>query len=328
MPQPDELGPTNPPNFGSTVISTRYDPSVLTHRMYNWELSAQVQHELLPRTSVNVGYFRRWYGNLRVTDNLSITPADYSPYSVVAPSDPRLPGGGGYTVSGLYDPDFLAAQNNVIALASNYGKASEVYNGVDLTANLRLPHNVVLSGGPSIGRTETNYCFTVDSPQGTGIPPSQGATTTGGLLYCDVKPPFQANVKLLGVYPLPWWGVQFSGTFQSVPGPMITASRTYTSAQIAPSLGRNLATGANGTAAVQLIKPGTMFDERLYQVDLRVSKQFRLGGDHRIQLNLDVYNAANASPVLSLNTAYGPSWMTPTSILQGRLIKIGTQWDF
>jgi hypothetical protein len=327
IPQPEELGPTNPPNFGSTQISTVYDESALTNRIYNWELSAQVQHELIPRMSVNAGYFRRWYGNLRVTDNLSITPTDYSRYSVTAPPDTRLPGGGNYTITGLFDPNFLAAQNNIIALASNYGKASEVFNGVDLTVNARLPRGIVISGGPSIGRTETNYCFTVDSPQGSGIPPSQGATSGAGQLYCDVKPPFQANVKALGVYPLPWWGVQFAATFQSLPGPMITAARTYTSAQILPTLGRNLSTGANGTATVQLIQPGTMYDERLYQLDLRISKGLKVGG-HRLQGNIDIYNAGNASSVLSINTTYGQNWLNPTSILQGRLVKFGGQWDF
>jgi hypothetical protein len=328
IPQANELGPINPTNFGSTVVSSQYDPAVLTSRIYNWEVGAQVQHEIVSRVSLNAGYFRRWFGNLRVTDNTSIAPTDYSPYNVTAPVDARLPGGGNYVVSGLYDANRLVSQNNVIGLASNYGTASEIYNGVDITVNARLARGIVVSGGPSIGRTETNYCFVVDSPQGSGIPPAQGGTSAAGLLYCDTKPPFQPNVKLLGVYPLPWGGVQLAATFQSLPGPMITASRTYTNAEIRPSLGRNLASGAAGTAAVQLIAPGTMYDERLYQLDFRASKIFSLGAGRRLQANLDLYNAGNASSILSINTTYGSNWLRPTGILQGRLLKFGAQFDF
>jgi len=327
IPQADELGAITPTNFGTTNVSTRYDPEVLTHRGYNWELAAQVQHQLVPRVAVGGGYFRRWYGNMRVTDNLSVTPADYSPYCVTAPSDARLPDGGSYQVCGLYDVNRLVPQNNVISLASTFGTARELYNGFDLTVNARLPNGIVLSGGPSIGRTETDYCFTVDSPQGTGLPPNQGATSTAGLLYCHVTPPFQANVKMLGVYPLPWWDVQFAATFQSLPGPQILASRSYTNAEIAPSLGRNLATGVNGVASVQLIEPGTMYDERLYQLDLRASKLFRFGRS-RLQANVDLYNAANAGAILSINTTYGSNWMRPTNVLQGRLLRLGGQLDF
>ncbi len=327
IPQADELGAITPTNFGTTNVSTRYDPEVLTHRGYNWELAAQVQHQLVPRVAVGGGYFRRWYGNMRVTDNLSVTPADYSPYCVTAPSDARLPDGGSYQVCGLYDVNRLVAQNNVISLASKFGTARELYNGFDLTVNARLPNGIVLSGGPSIGRTESDYCFTVDSPQGTGLPPNQGATSAAGLLYCHVTPPFQANVKMLGVYPLPWWDVQFAATFQSLPGPQILAARSYTNAEIAPSLGRNLATGVNGVASVQLIEPGTMYDERLYQLDLRASKVFRFGRT-RLQANADLYNAANAGAILSINTTYGSNWMRPTNVLQGRLLRLGGQLDF
>jgi hypothetical protein len=327
IPDPNELGPLSNPNFGTTVVGTQYSPEALTDRSYNWELGVQLQQEIAPRVSFNAAYYRRWYGNLLVTDNEALAPTDYSPYSVKAPTDSRLPGGGGYTVSGLYDPNALIAARNFIGLASKFGDAMEHYNGVDLTLNARLQQGVVVSGGVSLGRVETDYCFVTSSPQGSGLPPSQGSVSEAGLLYCDVKPPFQPNIKLLGVYPLPWGGVTFAGTFQSIPGPMITAASTYTNAQIAPSLGRNLATGANGIATVQLIKPGTMYDERLYQLDLRGSKTFKMGR-YRLQANVDLYNAANASSILTINTTYGSSWMRPTSILQGRLLKFGGQLDF
>src|SRR4029079_13513783 len=107
---------------------------------------------------------------------------------------------------------------NVIDMASKYGEAMEHYNGFDLTASARLPRGVIVSGGASISPVETSYCFITSSPQGTGLPPSQGATTAAGLQYCDVKPPFQPNIKFLGVYPLRW-GVNTAGTSQHLPGP-------------------------------------------------------------------------------------------------------------
>jgi len=308
-----ECGAVTPTNFGSTNISTRYADDVLTTRGYNWEFAAQVAHELMPRVAVNAGYFRRWYGNFRVTDNLSISPSDYTSYSVTAPLDPRLPDGGGYTISGLADANRLVSQNNLISLASKFGNPREIYNGVDFTTSVRLPRGIVVSGGPSIGRVETDNCFVVDSPQ--------------ELLNCNVKPPFQPNVKLLGVYPLPRGGVQLAATFQSLPGPQITATRSYSNAEILPSLGRNLATGASGTANVPLVAPGTMFAERLYQLDFRASKIFKVGA-RRLQANLDLYNAFNASSILSTTNTYGALWQRPTNILQGRLLKFGAQIDF
>ena len=69
----DECGLMSARNFGTTGIATRYDNDVLTHRDYNWQASASVQHELSGGVSLNVGYYRTSYGNFRVTDNLAAT---------------------------------------------------------------------------------------------------------------------------------------------------------------------------------------------------------------------------------------------------------------
>ena len=57
--------------------------------------------------------------------------------------------------------------------------------------------------------------------------------------FCDIRPPFQTNAKFLAIYPLPWWGLQTSATFQGLPGATKNASFLATNALIAPSLGRN-----------------------------------------------------------------------------------------
>jgi hypothetical protein len=85
--------------FGSTQPGATFDPQILTgwnKRVFNWEFSAGVQQEIVPRVAVDVSYFRRWYGNQYVTDNRSTAASDFTPFSIKAPVDSRLPGGGGY----------------------------------------------------------------------------------------------------------------------------------------------------------------------------------------------------------------------------------------
>ncbi len=326
VPQANELGPVSNSNFGNSVINTTYAPDALTTRGYNWELSGAIQHELLPRVSVNAAYFRRWYGNLRVTQNTAVTSASFSPYCITAPVDSRLPGGGGNSLCGFYDvnPAQFGKVVNVIQNASTFGNPADVYDGVDLNLNARLPRSAVVSGGVSVGRERTNNCYALSDLSLTSALPATAAKTEA---FCDVRPPFQPNVKFLAVYPWPW-NIQTAATFQSLAGPQITATYAATSAQIAPSLGRNLSSGASGTATVDLIAPGTMYSDRIYQVDFRLSKTLTAARARRLQVNLDVYNTLNSSAVLALNTTYGSAWQRPTTVLQGRLVKFSAQFDF
>ena len=83
----------------------------------------------------------------------------------------------------------------------------------------------------------------------------------------------------------------------------------------------------DGTVTVDLIPPQTQFEDRIQQLDLRVARTFRFSG-RRVEPEFDVYNALNASPILSVNNSYGAAWRTPTQILSGRLLKFGAKLTF
>ena len=106
----DSCGAFSNANYGTANFTNTFDPDLRTgwgKRSYNWEFSASVQQELLPRVGMEVGYFRRWFGNQIVTSNRALdgrfgcgSPTDHSgcfdQFNYTVPSDPKLPDGGGY----------------------------------------------------------------------------------------------------------------------------------------------------------------------------------------------------------------------------------------
>jgi len=315
-------------NFGRPNPTTTYDSNYLQgwgNRDSSWQASAQIQHEIRPGMSVNGGYYRTSYTNFVVTDNLSVNPQDFDPYCLTAPSDVRLPGGGGQRICGLYNikPAKFGLVNSLVTFASNYGKQTAVYNGGDLDFRARFSGGALLAGGVNVGNAVTassgsftallssNRCFVVDSPQ--------------ELYQCDLPVPYTPQYKVYGSYPLPL-DFQLSGNFQSLPGATIAAIYPAPTAQIAPELGRPLAGGA-GTALIPLINPYDVRENRINQLDLRLTKIIRIRA-LRIQGMLDLYNVLNASPVLAALTTYGPRWSEPTQILDARLLKFGVQVEF
>jgi hypothetical protein len=288
-------------------------------RAYNWQFSAGIQHELMPRVSLDVSYFRTWFGNFIATDNRALGPADFDTFSITAPPDPRLPGGGGHTISGLYDlkpGSFGRAAENFLTFSRNYGKQIERWNGVDITVNARPRAGLTFQGGTSTGRRITDNCEILERlPEAAPL----------GRPYCRVQENFLTQVKFLTTYRVPRIDVQLSGTFQSLPGPPILANYVATNAVVSPSLGRNLAGGANNVT-VGLVAPGTMYGNRINQLDLRFGKILSIGRI-RTTANLDLYNALNANPVLTLSPAFA-TWQHPQSILNPRFAKIVLQVDF
>ena len=342
-----ECGPLNAP-LGSLNVAARYDASITGGfgvRPNDREVSAGVQHQLYPRVALDFQFTRHSFGNFIASQDINHDPATaFTSYCVTAPADSRLPSGGGNQICGFMDQNpgtFATSPFYVVQRASTFGDVSDVYTGYDVNANARLPRGGYVSGGASLGHEVTDICAVAGralvgyapvagvlaSSAGTLLPFGStavaGAASTPSSLYCRVEPPFQADVKALATYPLPWFGLNASATLQNRPGPQILARYTVTSAQV-QNLGRPLGVG---TATAQLIAPGTMYGDRVTQVDVRFGKSFRVQRS-RIQASVDLFNVLNSSAILGLNTTYGTSWLSPTQILQGRLIKLGAQIDF
>jgi hypothetical protein len=298
------------------------------NRPWSKEFSTSVQHELLPRLGIDVGYFRRWFGNFLAIDNRASAASNFDPYSITAPVDARLPNGGGYVISGLYNLNpsrFGVASDNYTTFASDFGKQTETWNGMDFSVNARLANGVTLQGGVSTGRTVTDNCDVASKAGNTTNAFGLALTDNPTQLYCHNVQNYLTQVKLLGTYTVPKANVNVAATVQSSPGAQLTANYIATNAVVQPSLGRPLSGGA-ANVTVNLVEPGTLFGDRLNQLDLRFSRPVRFGA-RRLAVNLDIYNALNANPIIQYNLNYAV-WQTPQRILEARLFKISGQLDF
>ena len=344
-----ECGALSNAAFGTPTSGQVRDTDLRTgwnKRGFNYEFTAGVQREIAPRVSMDVGYFRRWYGNFVATDDLNLSPSDFDQFSITVPSDSRLPGGGGNTITGLYDlkpSAFGRPANNRIQLSKNFGKQIEHWNGVDASVQARLPNGLMLQGGTSTGKTVVDNCEIL-SKLPEMVLGGAGVYASSSTAFCHFETPWLTQAKALGAYTIPRIGVQVAGTFQSIPGNPLTAALIVPNAAVASSLGRPLSGGA-ANATINLIpavansnnspvpvlgagapRDSSRYGERINQVDLRVGKIFRFG-PRRGTVNFDLFNVTNGDTVTGTNNNYATLWR-PTSVLQARFFRISTQLEF
>jgi hypothetical protein len=275
-----------------------------------------IQRELLPRLSAEVTYHRRWWGNFTATDNVLVQPSDYDPYSIVAPVDPRLPDGGGYTIDDLWDINSTSfgRVDNFVAPSDDYGTQVRYWHGVDLNISGRMRNGLMFQGGTSTGRLVTDDCDVdpkLDSPSRR---------------FCRVVAPFATQFKGLMSYTIPKVDVQVSSTIQSLPGASLSANLVVSSAVVEQTLGRPLSGGAR-TVTVNLIAPQTVFGDRINQVDFRIAKVLRFGRT-RTQVGVDIFNVMNSNVANGYLQTFGPSWLRPTSVMDARFARVSGQIDF
>jgi hypothetical protein len=328
-------------NFGNAnPNSTIINPDILKGwgvRPGDWQVGVSVQHELLPRLSVDVSYNRRWFQNFFVDDNLFRAPADYTAWTYIAPQHPGLPGGGGYPVT-TYSLLGVTGAQNYRTFETDFGDArTQYWHGVNVSLNARLRNGLTFQGGSSTGRGVRDTCDTVvniDSPDPRG---------------CHLTEPFMTSFRGLAAYTLPKVDVLVSAQFRSlnpnniggVGGASATNGASLNANVILPNstvqqlLGGRLPAGAlaNGTTTVNLLAAGDLYpDERLTQVDMRFAKILRMGG-RKIDIGVDLYNLFNTNDTTGFDSNFalatnGATWLQPTAIVPPRFARFNVTFSF
>jgi hypothetical protein len=310
---------------------TQVNPAILGGwgvRPYDWQFGFGIQQEVLPRVSVEVSYNRRWWGNFFVEDDLSVGPSDYESWTVTAPLDPRLPGGGGYTFQeweikptsgGRVAQDYETFETDYGPPRINY------WHGVEVNFNARMRNGLTFQGGTSTGREVEDTCASepnIDSPSTRN---------------CRDVDPFRTSFRGAASYTIPKVDVLVSTGIRLSPSPALGASfvipNTVAQAQLGHLPFGGTATG-NQTVAL-LDNEHRLFADRSHkQVDMRFAKIFRMGRT-RADFGVDLYNIFNVNTPTGYDGGYdappavnGGQWLTPTGIVQPRFARLNLTLNF
>jgi hypothetical protein len=333
-------------NVGTLNSVTTVNPDVLSgwgKRPGDYQWTAMVQQEIIPRVSLEVSYTRRNFFNFTVTDDLNrnVNTA-WESYTLAAPVDSRLPNGGGYPIT-LLTPRAAGTPKAYLTWETDFGPGRQsLWHGVDVAVNARLRGGLTTSIGTSTGRSIVDTCATATKyNQFNAITNADLGPDPRG---CHNEDPFQTTVRGLATYIIPKVDVLVSATVRSQP-PVTLGAVTTSASWIVPNsvvqtaLG-HLPVGAlpAGTTTIQLTDNTNRVyaDNRRTQIDMRFAKVLRFGRT-RSDVGIDLNNLLNANYATGYNTTYtysvnnatqGGTWGVPTSIYAPRFVRLNYTLNF
>ena len=354
-------------------------------RRSDWQFGLGIQHELLPRLSAELTYNRRSYRNLTTTDQLGIgcdrfngrqdvqtcqngylnfTSPDYGFFTAVAPTHPDLPGGGGYVIRGLSNPNATLPTGRPSAVTildelsytSNFVDVNFVWRGTDKWG-LRGLH---VNGGTTTGRAVRDTCASPTYMSGATLIDGPNVRQHDDVTpACNPYTRWETSLRGTATYTIPKIDVLVSTVFQRRLGPERNANHSFTKDQVvweansaaratqacpvgatSGQVGCFTTTGTSVTATtytVNLLNPNELYGPGYTIFDLKLGKNLRFAGK-RVNIGVDIYNLFNNDTVLTyqdnFDVADNPAtpvveqWGQATSLLSPRFVRLTMQFDF
>jgi hypothetical protein len=316
-------------NFGRIGAATIVDPELLSGwgvRSYDYQTEITLQQEVLPRVSAEVSYIHRTFHGFRVTNDLNRDPqTDWLNYTILAPSDPRLPGGGNYPIT-VFIANTSAAARNFLTRESTYGEGGRereaFYDGVNVNVNARMRNGLFVSIGTQTGRRVDDECHVVVN---YGNPNPRD---------CRSFDPWETTIRGLGSYTIPKVDVLVSATLRSQPPLALDADWVVPNSVIRGFLGGVVPPGfnPNGNTTIDLTDSDHRLfaDNRRTQVDMRFAKVLRFGRT-RTDVGVDLWNLFNTNYPTGYEDSFvvgEDTWATPESIYPPRFVRLNFTVNF
>ena len=316
-------------NFG---IASLASPAPAIKRPYVDQYNLGATHELLRGMSVSFEWFHNDSKNIWSRSNVlrpgtyqngTVTNPSYRSLTVFSPLD-------GSAIT-MYDPVSASVARAVKYVDANDSSLAQAYNAFEFNVNIRLPRGARVFGGTATDQTIANTC-------------SSAATNPNFLNYCDQSAsgiPWRTQFKIAGTYPLPWYGIILSGSYQALPGYLLgtqaltaggagapnftTMSGLGSSWTVTPSTryavcpGRSASQGCqvgalvapglvSSSLSVPLVAPGVEMTPRVNTVDFSVAKRITVGR-FRVDPKIDIFNLLNSDDYFTVRTTS----FTPTT---------------
>ncbi len=325
----------NDANFGKAGAATLVDPALLKGwgvRTYDYQTEITLQQELLPRVSADVGYIHRTFHGFMVTDSLGRNyQTDWVNYTINAPADARLPGGGNYPIT-VFLPNTTAATQNYLTQESTFGsngkERNAFYDGVNFNLNARVRSGLFASLGTQTGRRVDDRC-NVQANFNNGA-------TGPNPRDCNSFDPWQTTIRGLGSYTIPKLDVLVSATVRSETPLALAANWQVPNTTIAKLLpGGVLPPGllASGNSTINLVdsEHRIFAGNRRTQVDMRFAKVLKFGRT-RTDVGVDLWNLFNTNYATgyqgTFTTTADSTWAQPNAIYPPRFVRLNFTVNF
>jgi hypothetical protein len=328
-------------------------------RQWRLEQGFEVQHQVLPRVGVTFAYVHWERFNNTNSVNKFRQMSHYTTYQFFNPiSGEPLP----YLYYNLTSAGSTAQNANNATVTTVEPKHKLRYNSYQLDFRARPYRGAQIFGGITFQRSRSVTCETstgfLDDPNDLRFCDDNDLL---GAFDGDARlgDPFIRDFKLATSIPL-WYGITFSAAYQNldqgafdrsftygrsdrrypdgslnfvdsrgvpVPATPCPARQAVCAVPGALSAPSTLTSSTSGALPIDI--PGQNRDERLSQLDVKVSKTFRVGR-MSILPTVEAFNLFNADTILGRSSFAYPSqstgvstYLRPNNVLKPRLIGVG-----
>jgi hypothetical protein len=280
------------------------------------EVSAWLEHELMPGFAVQGGYVYRGIDNFRVIAN-AFRPV--SAYNVpITIRDPGVDGVLGNADDGAGIPGFNLSAEAIAAgvrnLVTNLPGDAE-FHTVEFSANKRQTGRWSLQG---------SFAMRWNQDQDTGYFGNNLRSLTTPSTPNDL-----INTTNGGRYEFTMWTAKVNGSFDAPWGIRLTpALRVQQGQPFGRTFLAGAANGINYGSQRILAEPlDSQRQDTINILDLRAEKSFRTGS-RRISVFSDIYNITNSNAAQNIGWNSGVSYLRPVSIIGPRIMRFGMKFDW